>query len=294
VFRKPLDGTLADNALAHGVAGLWVDGARVPARARERKEHGVRRIDGSSASSYDVGAGKHAGSTDLGRWPKNAILCCEESTCGDAGHDGEHAPGCSVREMNEQSGWYKSGKMAPRQVRKVSKGDGGYNGRRSDTATLSGTHGDAGTAARFFYVAKVSRKERAGIPHPCMKPIALCRQIATLLLPPPRRDGQPRRILVPYSGSGSEMIGALQAGWDQVIGVESDHTWVTASQRRIADELAAWDEAGEIRLVERKREYARRIAVTREAVKAAQDPETLAEYGARCVTRALHRDGCNK
>jgi hypothetical protein len=90
------------------------------------------------------------------------------------------------------------------------------------------------------------------------------------------------------------MIGCLLAGWDEVVGIENDEQWVAASRARIAREMAAWDDVGETRLAERKREYARRIAVTREAVKAAQDPETLAEYGAKCVTRALHRDGGNK
>ena len=28
------------------------------------------------------------------------------------------------------------------------------------------------------------------------------------------------RLLVPFAGSGSEMIGALRAGWDEVVGVE--------------------------------------------------------------------------
>lgn len=56
--------------------------------------------------------------------------------------------------------------------------------------------------------------------HPTIKPIALTQWLATLLLPPPRKDGSPRRILVLYSGSGSEMIGAMRAGWDEIIGVQ--------------------------------------------------------------------------
>jgi site-specific DNA-methyltransferase (adenine-specific) len=273
VFRRPLDGTLADNALAHGVAGLWVDGARVPAHGRELKEHGRSRITRSSASSYDVGIGRHTGYTNLGRWPKNAIFCCEETTCGGAEQDGEHAPGCPVYEMNEQGGWRKSG--GPGTARANNKN---VYGRANGPRPCDGRD-DEGYVSRFFYVAKVSRKERAGIPHPCMKPIKLCQQIATLLLPPPRRDGRPRRILVPYSGSGSEMIGALQAGWDQVVGVELDPAWTSAARERVAREMAAWDEAREALLAERRLEYARRVAVTREAVKTAQDPEILAEYG---------------
>lgn len=108
-----------------------------------------------------------------------------------------------------------------------------------------------GDAARFFYVAKASRAERdAGcdeLPdvtrnrcnpggleadpkwaprevknaHPCVKPIALTRQLATLLLPP-KREHDVRRLVVPFSGSGSEAIGGLLAGWDDITGIELD------------------------------------------------------------------------
>lgn len=51
--------------------------------------------------------------------------------------------------------------------------------------------------------------------HPTVKPISLTKYLATLLLPP---AGYHRRILCPFAGSGSEMIGAILAGWDEVIG----------------------------------------------------------------------------
>ena len=125
--------------------------------------------------------------------------------------------------------------------------------------------------------------------HPTVKPLALCRWLATLLLPPPflprcpkcdtpwvptkewrlglrpgcdciknlcpdvaltakewvdfadevaqdfqPLDGKPRRLLVPFSGSGSEMIGALQAGWDEVVGIEQDVHYCEIARARIA------------------------------------------------------------
>jgi len=54
--------------------------------------------------------------------------------------------------------------------------------------------------------------------HPTVKPISLARHLATLLLPPAAYA--PRRLLVPFAGSGSEMIGANLAGWEQVTGIE--------------------------------------------------------------------------
>jgi site-specific DNA-methyltransferase (adenine-specific) len=66
----------------------------------------------------------------------------------------------------------------------------------------------------------IERPGHARNAHPTLKPIDLCRYYARMLLPPPRKDGKPRRLLVIYSGAGSEMIGALQAGWDEVVGIE--------------------------------------------------------------------------
>ena len=57
--------------------------------------------------------------------------------------------------------------------------------------------------------------------HDCVKPLSLVKFLAELVLPP-AREGEPRRVLVPYSGSGSEIIGCLLAGWDEAIGIELD------------------------------------------------------------------------
>ncbi len=105
---------------------------------------------------------------------------------------------------------------------------------------------DLGTNARFFYCPKASRTERdAGLdqmpskpggttikgftidaskgqrnrplhnPHPTVKPLALTRWLARLILP-----NESKRLLVPFSGTGSEMIGAFEAGWSEVTGIE--------------------------------------------------------------------------
>jgi site-specific DNA-methyltransferase (adenine-specific) len=54
--------------------------------------------------------------------------------------------------------------------------------------------------------------------HPTVKPLSLTAYLAKLLLPPD--DYAPRRILIPFAGSGSEMIGAWQAGFEDVVGIE--------------------------------------------------------------------------
>jgi site-specific DNA-methyltransferase (adenine-specific) len=105
--------------------------------------------------------------------------------------------------------------------------------------------------SRFFYTSKASRDDRdhgllralssagartgradgsaeitayagatgaARNPHPTVKPTDLTEYLARLILPP--RRATPRRLLVPFAGSGSEMVGALRAGWEEVVGVE--------------------------------------------------------------------------
>ena len=67
--------------------------------------------------------------------------------------------------------------------------------------------------------------------HPCVKPLRLCQYLATLILPPARET--PRRLLVPFSGTGSEIIGALLAGWDEVVGIELDERYIRIAEHRI-------------------------------------------------------------
>ena len=71
-------------------------------------------------------------------------------------------------------------------------------------------------------------------PHPtwAVKPISLTRHLASLLLPPSRYS--PRRLLVPFSGVSSEMIGALLAGWDEIIGVEGESDYAKIGRTRLA------------------------------------------------------------
>lgn len=73
--------------------------------------------------------------------------------------------------------------------------------------------------------------ERANT-HTTVKPVELIRYLAGLILPPPRDT--PRRILVPFSGVSSEMIGCLQAGWDEVVGIEQKTEYIEIAKTRLA------------------------------------------------------------
>lgn len=68
--------------------------------------------------------------------------------------------------------------------------------------------------------------------HPTVKSVKLTQYLATLLLPPP--EYAPRRILIPFSGVGSECLGAALAGWEDVVGVEAEAEYVEMARARAA------------------------------------------------------------
>jgi hypothetical protein len=95
-------------------------------------------------------------------------------------------------------------------------------------------------ANAVFYASKAGTRERsAGLPpwqrngHPTVKPaLTLCKWLATLLLPPAAYA--PRRLLIPFAGSGSECIGAMMAGWESIVGIEQDASYVEIARQRVA------------------------------------------------------------
>jgi site-specific DNA-methyltransferase (adenine-specific) len=203
-----------------------------------------------SGGNYDrVDAGEA-----MGRWPANVCLDEAAATLLDA----EVGPVRSGIAVQRNGGGGKIfGGLKPNDRAQGIKPDAGYS--------------DSGGPSRFFYCSKVSTKERefgcdalsrksagecterddgseglaspragAGRPggarnhHPTLKPIALTRWLASLIKPPTENA----TLLVPYSGAGSEMIGALHAGWPLVFGIENDADYVRIAHAR----LSAWRE----------------------------------------------------
>jgi len=83
-------------------------------------------------------------------------------------------------------------------------------------------------SSRFFYCGK-ARKDRCEYnDHPTVKPLYLTQYLAKLILPP--TGG---RLLVPFAGSGSEMIGARFAGWERVTGIEREPGYVAIALKRL-------------------------------------------------------------
>lgn len=170
--------------------------------------------------------------------------------------------GCPVLAMDRASG---ESEQRPQTIRRGERSKyQNYGGYPNQEGTTYEVPGDSGTASRFFkqvswepgefertllYYAKAPTTERMvdgeRLLHPTMKPLALATYLARMLLPPPREDGQPRRLLVPFSGVGSEVIGALRAGWDEVVGIELDadcEGWIEKSARRIEADAPLFNE----------------------------------------------------
>ena len=96
-------------------------------------------------------------------------------------------------------------------------------------ALLDAQSEDAGGASRFFYTAKVSKKERGeGNDHPCVKPLALMEYLLTLLSSP--TGGV---VLDPFAGSGTTLLAARRLG-RTCIGIELEEHNCEIAKARIS------------------------------------------------------------
>ncbi len=264
--RRPLEGTIAGNVLAHGTGALNVDGCRIGDEVRWN--HPVTGSDDDGAV-YELGMrGRGEGTLAEGRWPANVVLshdhACQQYP--DQGNVWRCAPWCPVAELDRQSGQSRAGKtMKPRGRRPGGFGDVGAD--RGDSRPNGPQYGDAGGASRFFYCAKPSARERdfgcealpvrtggqltdrsdgsAGLSspragagrqggrrnyHPTVKPIELMRWLCRLVTPP---GGV---VLDPFCGSGTTGIAAVREGL-AFVGVEQSDEYVEIARARITRAL---------------------------------------------------------
>jgi site-specific DNA-methyltransferase (adenine-specific) len=201
-------------AFTPGKQRLNIEAARIPASdssyARNCSGDRGHAANRNRQSDYSLGCGS---ASDAGRWPSNLIL--DEQ---------------SARALDSQSGILTSGANPAR--RKADKFRQVYAGFRGHSC-FPQRGVDRGGASRFFYCAKASQRERGnGNTHPTVKPLKLLEYLAGLILLPGER-----RLLVPFSGSGSEVIAARRAGWAEVIGIEKERSYVAISRRRLKAEL---------------------------------------------------------
>lgn len=234
VARKPLIGTVAANVLVHGTGALNIDGCRV-----------ATDDDCARAPSSNCGANTYAQDTHTqnmllggrghgaGRWPANLI------------HDGSDEVVALFPEST--SGAMKAGTQRAAQDGPGSVCYGTYGGNAASVEIAA----SKGSAARFFYCAKASRKDRneglddpvpqfqhgatlrkvenkatKGNNHPTVKPTDLMAYLCRLVTPP---GGV---VLDLFMGSGSTGKAAIREGFS-FIGIERESQYVEIAKRRI-------------------------------------------------------------
>ncbi|WP_236169744.1 DNA-methyltransferase [Pseudomonas atacamensis] len=274
--RKPLIGTVAANVIAYGTGALNIDACRVSPTGerlgggdesgKSAKPEGWARPWMDDAEHVAAHNAKVTVNVDrasrLGRWPANLI------------HDGSpeviaafpNAPGqlaAASTSDTQRGGQNVYGNMK--------RGRGAEASASSENAGVVGFHMrpgarrlDSGSAARFFYCAKTSRKDRNegllssdapavakdatmrdcqtaewstrnGNSHPTVKPTDLMAYLLRLVTP---AGGV---ALDPFMGSGSTGKAAMREGF-QFIGCEIDEQYAAIARSRIEHEITRQQE----------------------------------------------------
>ena len=235
--RKPIsESTIAKNVMKYGTGGINIDGSRIGTEEElGRKNNSTSTFNHKNTTPNIVGS-------SLGRFPANIIHDGSEEVVKLFPNSKSSGPGGNGLGKFVGNGIY--GKMKPDGINKQSSPD-------------------SGSAARFFYAAKVSKAERNmgcegleeklianpgdvsagklqknagnGTPnkpltskntHPTVKPLSLMRYLIKLITPP---NGT---VLDPFMGSGSTGIAAKQLGFN-FIGIEKEKDYFIIAQKRI-------------------------------------------------------------
>ena len=211
VARKPLDGTVVHNVLTWGVGALNIDACRVSIEQGDdvfaKNPH--TRSKGKDSGIYGkYDAMKSDWSGEKGRFPANLVHDGSQMVL-DLFPETQRADGHTIRRNATHDNVYC-----------------GYSGKQP-TGTM---HRDSGgSAARFFYCAKASKKDRGeGNTHPTVKPTALMEWLVKMVT----REGQ--TVLDPFMGSGSTLVACKRLDRD-CVGIERESEYCDIAQRRLGD-----------------------------------------------------------
>jgi site-specific DNA-methyltransferase (adenine-specific) len=210
--RKPLEGTVADNVLAHGAGALNIDGCRIGetvetwpvSRSYQRCEPGAQN-KGTQPT----------GSAPSGRWPANLI------------HDGS----AEVSELLRHAARFFYCAKASRKDR--DDGLGAFEIHSAGELTGGRAEGSAGLNCPR---AGAGRTGGGRNTHPTVKPTDLMRYLCRLVTPP---GGV---VLDLFMGSGSTGKAAVLEGF-QFIGIDREREYVEIARARILDAQRLVDES---------------------------------------------------
>lgn len=213
VARKSLIGTVAENVLTHGTGALNIDGCRVGGEQTVTRIAGGKGFGSNFRDDGWMPPAESSERVNAGRWPANLI------------HDGSD----EVLTLFPQTAASPSKVTRPKHRRhdpanwERATGDAGLE-------EIAG-YGDTGSAARFFYCAKASKRDRGdGNNHPTVKPTDLMRYLVRLVTPP---GGL---VLDPFMGSGSTGKACILEGMN-FIGIERDLEYIQIAKARIHSAL---------------------------------------------------------
>ena len=220
VARKPLEEkTVAANVLKYGTGAINIDESRIATNHDVEPDarlcgNGSYKTGGMAVNVYGKFAGTEITSSEQGRFPANLI------------HDGSE-------EVTELFPHTKSGKLTHNQQKNggfAAKTENPIYGRGSQTGGTNEYESNEGSAARFFYVPKTTKKDRndgaENNNHPTVKPTDLMRYLVTMVTP------VGGTTLDPFMGSGSTGRGAKLGGFN-FIGIELDPDYLEIAKARI-------------------------------------------------------------
>jgi len=220
--RKPLsEKTVAANVLKHGTGALNIDGCRIESTDDQLAEKYASVRNAPPRENAVYGKDKRARSEGplephpQGRWPANLL------------HDGSDEV---ITRFPDAGGGDKRGECHGKSASGFF--NVGAEGRGSEPHGQ--VYDDKGSAARFFYCAKVSSCERGKSDHPTMKPVALMSYLCRLITPP---GGI---ILDAFMGSGSTLA-AAQAEHFRAIGIELEERYVEIATKRLSQQVFDFD-----------------------------------------------------
>ena len=212
VAQKPLDGTIVHNVSEWGVGAMNIDACRVPSEPYDASRDGEATADkdyrDSGVLSLQSKPGPRGGDPK-GRFPANLV------------HDGSEEVRACFPDAKGQQGDLRAG---------IPKRTGVCYGDFPPTNEHTKRVEYDTSAARFFYCAKATKKDRnsGGVTndHVSVKPNALMRWLVRLVCP------QGGMVLDPFMGSGSTGVACMQEGMS-FVGVEMDPHYCDIAKARI-------------------------------------------------------------
>ena len=223
--RKPVENTILDNIIKYNVGGVNIDECRVGNDERTYKGMSKHKPDGAGTFRDDNWEPKDIEVSVNGRFPANMILTYNdedfEEVCGGFPDTQSHKRDSRYNKDTEYTNTYTPVK----------------SDYRDDN-----TYGDSGSAARYFYCAKASAKDRddglfeindiTNNTHPTVKPMELMQYLIRLVTP------SGGIILDPFMGSGSTGKAAMYENSEnnknyQFIGIELDTKYCDIAKLRL-------------------------------------------------------------